>query len=153
MQIKLMQCHITGAIQIKLNEPLRCKINTTHNKFKSLIKTRSFEWDFDTKVWEGSVEAIEDILTDVKSMAIMRCFIECTPEQGLSFLDADGKDLEMDEWLEWTKTFDITKVAKKDFKDIPKANFNDEASSSQQSTPLKRKFEGPPRAGKKSGPE
>ena len=150
MQIKLLQCPISGAVQFKLNAAFD-RTHAAHIKFKKMIKDHAFEWDFEQKVWEGCVNAIEDILDEEKHMAVMAHFIASTPIQGLSFLDADGNDLEKDDWLAWIKTFDISKVASA-LKDIPKATFDhkeESAGSSQQSTPVKRKFEGPPRAGGK----
>ena len=55
-------------------------------KFKKMIKDHAFEWDYDGRCWEGSIEAVEDILEDTKQLAIMCVFIASSEPQGLSFL-------------------------------------------------------------------
>ena len=148
MQIKFTQCPITGAVQLKLDKPFD-KTSPAHTRFKKMIKDHAFEWDYDTRTWEGSIEAVEDILEDNKNLAIVTVFIKSSEPQGLSFLNADKTDMEQDAWIERVKSFDINAVAC-ELKSIPKATFQEhEAASSQEATPVKRKWEGPPRAGKK----
>ena len=146
MMIKLNQCKISGAIQIQLNAPLSVKEFEAHRLFKKLIKDHSFEWDYDSKLWEGCVEAIEDILTDLRHMNVVRAFIMTTPEQGLSYVGPDGKDMEFADWIAFVKEWDESKLSTS-LADIPKASF-EATSSSNESTPKKRKFDGPPRPAK-----
>lgn len=144
MQIKFTMCPITGAVQLKLDKPFD-KTLLAHSKFRKMIKDHAFEWDCDTKTWEGSIEAVEDILDDTKNLAIVTVFIKSSEPQGLSF-EADETDMEQAAWVERVKSFDINAVVC-ELKSIPKATF--QAASSQETTPVKRKWEGPPRAGKK----
>ena len=149
MQIKLQQCPMTGAVQLKLDKPFD-RTTLPHIKFRKMIKEHTFEWDYDVRCWEGSIDAMEDMLEDPKHLAVIRFFIQSNEPQGLSFIHADGSEMEQDDWIKWVKTFNMDAVAG-DLKSIPKAKFNsNEAGSSQEATPVKRKFEGPPHAGKKS---